>query len=414
MSSGTWALENAVGLQAAGLPTAVLSPTPWIPRLLARTEELRNWSEVPEFLEMRGIPVYFPRCPHYPRAWVHNKIYARFPFLDSKLLWPWCKAAIETIMERHPFDVVHSNFMYPAGYLGLKIKERYGIPFVFHERSIQRMALARKHAARGRLYRRVLRHADLVVTENSRMAAELREMEPGIAACEVVVQPGTHPETVETSRRPRPPGFEGRLVVSSCGTLSERKGHQVLIKAMTKVRKRFPNVACRIIGAGPEQANLAALIEELGLQDIVELRGKQPHVEVLADMSWCDIFVLASWGEASGTVYGEAMQFSKPVIACTDEGITEVVNDREHGRLVPAGDVDALAEAICWLLEDETRRKAIGERARELADTVLSYPYVARRLIDYYRAMVDGTQAGRTGDDAMTGKPGEHGARKQP
>lgn len=414
MSSGTWALENTIALQAAGLPTAVLSPTPWIPRFLATTDELRNWSQVPDYLELRGVPVYYPRCPHYPRAWVHNKIYARVPFLDSKLLWPWCKATVDTIMERHPFDVVHTNFMYPAGYLGLKLKQRYGTPFVFHERSIQRMALARQHAARGRMYRHVLRNADLVVTENSRMAAELRDMEPGIPACEVVVQPGTHPETVESAKRPRPPEFEGKLVVSSCGALSERKGHKILIEAIAEVRKQFPNVVCRIIGDGPEHGRLAALIDQLNLTGVVELRGKQLHSEVLADMSWCDIFVLASWGEASGTVYGEAMQFNKPVIACSDEGISEVVNDREHGRLVPAGDVGALAEAISWLLEDETRRASIGARARELANSDLSYPHVARRLINYYRAMIDGARTGRGGDPDMAGRSSDHGTRNRP
>jgi glycosyltransferase involved in cell wall biosynthesis len=129
------------------------------------------------------------------------------------------------------------------------------------------------------------------------------------------------------------------------------------------------------------------LIDRLGVRDHVELLGKQPHENVLGNMSWCDVFVLASWGEASGTVYGEAMQFSKPAIACADEGISEVLEDGKHGRLVPARDLPALVQALRWLLEDEQRRSKIGEQARRLANEKLSYSAVAHELIGIYEEL---------------------------
>jgi glycosyltransferase involved in cell wall biosynthesis len=399
LTSGTWALENVVALQAAGLPAVVLAPTPWIPRLLAVSNELRAWSRVPPQHEIRGVPVYYPRCPHYPRRWVHNGIYSRVPFLDSALLWPWCKGAVERMMEHHPFDVVHANFLFPAGYLGLRLKERFGTPLVVHERSVQRLAQAREHAARGRLYRHILKSADLVVTENSRMAAELREMEPAITDLKVLVQPGTHPDMVERQKQPRPGAFADRKVIVSVGALSERKGHEYLIRAVAELRNEFPDLACRIIGDGPERQKLKDLVRQLGLADIVELRGKRPHAEVLGDMSWCDVFALASWGEASGTVYGEAMQFGKPVIACADEGIAEVLRDQEHGRLVPTRNVAALAEALRWLFADSARRERIGEQARTLANEELSYPHMARTLIDVYGKLSDAAKRGRSPAD---------------
>lgn len=114
----------------------------------------------------------------------------------------------------------------------------------------------------------------------------------------------------------------------------------------------------------------------------------RPHAEVLGNMSGCDIFSLASWGEASGTVYGDAMQFGKPVVACAGEGISEVLRDRDHGRRVPAQDVAALAGGLRWLLADEARRLKIGEQARALANRELSCPHAARTLIDTYRRLV--------------------------
>lgn len=210
------------------------------------------------------------------------------------------------------------------GDIGMKIKEHFGTPFIVHERSIQRMAVAKEHAGRGRLYRRILRNADLVVTENSKMAAQLREMDPDVPEVKVIMQPSTYPELIADQIRDRPTEYSDKLVVLAVGTLSTRKGHACLIEAIAEWVAEFPNLVCRIIGGGPERLNLEKLVDRLGVRDYVELRGKRPHAEVLGDMSWCDVFALVSWGEASGTVYGEAMQFGKPAIACADEGISEV------------------------------------------------------------------------------------------
>jgi glycosyltransferase involved in cell wall biosynthesis len=384
MTTGTWALETVVALQAAGLPVVVMAPTPWIPGPLALSPVLREWSRVPAQLQIRGVPVYYGRCPHYPQRWVNNVLYNRIPFLDTSFLWPWCKRTADRIMKTHPFEVVHANFLFPSGYLGLKLKQHYGTALVVHERSVQRLAMAREQASRCRLYRRILRQADVVITENSAMAAELRDMEPGIVDLRVFKQPGSHPELVESLRRERPPEFLGKRVILSVGALSERKGHEYLIRAVGEIKEQFPDLACRIIGEGSRRPQLAELVQRLGLGGIVELCGKRPHTEVLGEMSWCDIFALPSWGEAGGTVYGEAMQFGKPIIACADEGITDIVRDTEHGRLVPPRDVSSLAEALRWLLLDASRRERVGMQARKLAAAKLSYPQLAGSLIDLY------------------------------
>ncbi|HEX9706187.1 MAG TPA: glycosyltransferase [Steroidobacteraceae bacterium] len=389
MTTGTWALESVAALESAGLPTVVMAPTPWIPRALALDQALRAWSNVPARQEFRGVPVYYPRCPHYPRRWVYNSVYNRFPSLDTALLWPWCRRSADSLMKGHPFDVVHANFLFPSGYLGMKMKQRYGTPLIVQERSVQRLAMAREQPARAKAYRRILRAADVVITQNEKMAAALRATEPAIADLRVVKQPGAHPGRVPGLRQERPPAFAGKRVVMSCGTLSERKGQEYLVRAVGRIKGDFPDLACRIIGEGPERPKLEALIRELGLTGIVELCGKRPHAEVLGEMSWCDVFALASWGEADGTVYGEAMQFGKPVIACADEGIAEVVRDGEHGRLVPARDDAALADALGWLLADASRRERIGAAARELAGAKLSYPMLASNLIDLYAGLLE-------------------------
>src|SRR5688572_24552988 len=61
MTTGTWALESVAAIGSAGLPVAVMAPTPWIPRALAADPVLRAWSHVPPYQEIRGVPIYYPR-----------------------------------------------------------------------------------------------------------------------------------------------------------------------------------------------------------------------------------------------------------------------------------------------------------------------------------------------------------------
>jgi glycosyltransferase involved in cell wall biosynthesis len=387
MTTGTWALEAVLALQKEGLRTSVLAPTPWIPGLPGLPAELRNWSRVPTQYEIDRVPVYYSRCPHYPRSWVNNVLYTKVPFLDTAFLWPWCKRTADEIMNRHPFDVVHANFLFPSGYIGMKIKQRFGTPLVVHERSVQRLGLARDNPGRRNVYRRILREADLVITENMNMASELRQIEPAIAELKVFKQPGSHPDMVESLVRDRPAEFADRFEVLSVGSLSERKGHEYLIRAVGAVRKDIPEIACRIIGAGPKRGELENLIEQLGLTDAVELCGKRPHADVLGEMSWCDVFALPSWGEAGGTVYGEAMQFGKPIIACQGEGITDIAEHHVHGCMVPPRDAEAVAESLRWLYSDATRRDRVAESARKLAVAELGYPKLASALIELYASL---------------------------
>lgn len=389
MTTGTWGLESAVALQSAGLPVVVMAPTPWIPRVMAVGQGLKEWSHVPPMHHIRGIPVYYPRCPHYPKRWINNVLYTNVPSLDTELVWPWAHRAAELIMSEYPFDVVHANFLFPSGFIGLKLKEHYGTPLVVHERSVQRLEIASGNERRRRVYRRILRAADVVITENNEMAARLRALEPAIADLRVFKQPGYHPDRIDSLVRPRPPEYRDRRVVLSVGSLSARKGHAYLVRAVAELLPRFPDLVCRIIGAGPERENLERLIDELGVRSAVELCGKRPHAEVQGEMSWCDVFALPSWGEAGGTVYGEAMQFGKPIVACEGEGITDIAKDGIHGRLVPARSTTELAEALGWLLEDADRRRRVGEAARELARNELSYPWLAGALIELYGRCCD-------------------------
>lgn len=280
---------------------------------------------------------------------------------------------------------------------------------VVHERSMTRLTMAKNHAIRRKVYAQVIREADIVLTPNHKMANLIREIARTGRQIDVIRDPGNTglnediiPNIPEIQITPsagdienttafilqKPERYKGKKIILSVGALIERKGHEYLIKAINYIKDEFPDIKCIIIGGGGRLRSLEKLINELSLNNIVELYGKRPHDEVLKTMSWCDVFVQPSWDEPFGTVYAEAMAFAKPIIACSEEGICEVVQDGVQGLLVRKQDVNSLADALKKILNDENLASRLGRAAKVLASEQLNYNFIATRMIDLYKQII--------------------------
>ena len=141
----------------------------------------------------------------------------------------------------------------------------------------------------------------------------------------------------------------------SVGTLTPRKGHDLLIEALARLAD-LP-WTCRIIGspdrAPATAADLRARIARHGLQSRIILAGET--ADLSAAYGAADVFVLASRHEGYGMVFAEAMQHGLPIIATTAGAIPEAVPSGA-GILVPPDDVAALAGALAQLIRDPALR----------------------------------------------------------
>ncbi|ASC70752.1 Glycosyltransferase type 1 [Halomicronema hongdechloris C2206] len=138
-------------------------------------------------------------------------------------------------------------------------------------------------------------------------------------------------------------------VILGVGKLEPQKDFPTLIRAFAQVRSHRP---CRlaILGWGPGQEALQALIDDLGIAADAALLGyvENPY----AYMARAQAFVLSSAWEGLPTVLIEAMALGLPVIS-TDckSGPDEILKGGQYGPLVPVGDSDAIAEAIDAVLD---------------------------------------------------------------
>lgn len=149
------------------------------------------------------------------------------------------------------------------------------------------------------------------------------------------------------------------------GRLASVKGVPVLFDALKMLQDTHPDLRLTLIGDGPERKELERYAHSRGLADMVEFAGYKSQADVAQALQKTDLFVLPSFAEGVPVVLMEAMAARVPVVATRVAGIPELVEDVKHGFLVAAGDVDSLANAISDLLNDTTRRKEMGQAARQ-------------------------------------------------
>jgi glycosyltransferase involved in cell wall biosynthesis len=170
-----------------------------------------------------------------------------------------------------------------------------------------------------------------------------------------------------------PPGAN---VIATVSVLREGKGVEVLLRAFGKIGDAY----LLIIGDGPKRDEWRSLAKN----DRIRWAGFRNDVYAL--LPGCDLFVLASFDDAFPTVLLEAMAAGLPVVASRVGGIPEIVEEGVTGLLVPAGDENALADAIDQLLHgDRTAMAAAArERARERFSTEA---WIARLEAIYARVL---------------------------
>jgi len=149
------------------------------------------------------------------------------------------------------------------------------------------------------------------------------------------------------------------VAVLSVARLSPEKGLETLVRA---VAEGGGPLALVLAGSGPERGRLEELARGLGVRLV--LAGDLPHERVIEAYVAADVFALLSEREPWGVVVNEAAACGLPLVLSDRVGAApDLLRDGENGVLVPAGDVEAAAEALRRVRAD----RAMGARSREIA-----------------------------------------------
>ena len=180
----------------------------------------------------------------------------------------------------------------------------------------------------------------------------------------------------------------GEFKILSAGSLIGVKGFGLAIRSFQEFAKNQPNAKLNIIGSGPEEQRLRALVQENHLDENVCLMGWKPQHEVLAEMAAHDVFLFPSLRDGGGTVVIEAMAVGRPVV-CLDIGGPGLHVTEETGLKITASSpqqtIRGLADALQRLFDDQELRVAMGRAARVRARESYGWDQLGDRLLKIYQ-----------------------------
>ncbi len=173
------------------------------------------------------------------------------------------------------------------------------------------------------------------------------------------------------------------------GRLVERKGVEILIRALAKVRERI-QATLTVIGSGPLRAELEAAARSAGVREHVEFRGFVSSDELALSYGEHDVFVLPAIVDSKGDTEGlgvvliEALQAGLPVVASRAGGIVDIVRDGETGWLVTPGDLEALTSALLQVADDPARARERARRGRRDVAKRFGIDSIVDNLLECY------------------------------
>ena len=299
------------------------------------------------------------------------------------------------LAREHDADAVWFGAAAPLGLLGPSLRRRAGIARVVATTHGHEVGWSMLPGARQAL-RRIGTDADVVTT----VSRWTRDRFAAAFGPQAALEP--LPPPVDTTRFAPDPaaraavraryGLGAAPVVSCVSRLVPRKGQDVLVAALPRIRRQVPGTRLLLVGGGPYRDRLRGLADRHGVADAVVITGGVPAAELAAHHAAGDVFALPCRThlggldvEGLGIALLEAAASGLPVVAGDSGGAPETVADGVTGHVVPGRDTRAVADRVASLLADPQRATAMGRAGRTRVRRIWGGPDAAHRLHAFLR-----------------------------
>ena len=310
------------------------------------------------------------------------------------------KEMLRDIVALHP-DIVHihgTGNLSGALYNAIKT---YGIPVLLTVHGllhVEKMNALRKHPSLKHLYQlivqsraefEVLNKAQHIIVDTEYVSKQIEQLH---ARKKISNLPWMYviPQGIQSQYLSLLSNQKKEPIILSVGSISQRKGHLVLIKSFEKVHSKIPTAKLIIAGSLAEETYLAKMREEIKkyrLQDSVDILTNIPQEELSQHYQTASIYALHSQEESQGIALVEAMAAGLPVVSTTVGGIPYVVKDEESGLLSAYSDVDSFAHNIIRLLENKDLRGVMAQSAYNMAQNY-SWTNIAQAIERVYNRVI--------------------------
>lgn len=289
-------------------------------------------------------------------------------------------------------DILHAHSPVLNAIPALRVGKRLGIPVVYEIRAFWEDAAVdhgttRQNSLRYRLTRAletwVLRRVDHAFTICEGLRKDI--VERGIPADKVTVIPNAVDiETFQLSGEPDAAlksrlSLDGTTVIGFIGSFYAYEGLDLLLDAFPVMLAKRPELRALLIGGGPQEANLKAQAQRLGIADKVIFTGRVPHADV---SRYYDLIDLLAYPRHSMRLTElvtplkplEAMAQGRVFVASDVGGHKELVRDGDTGRLFKAGSAIALASIAEEMLSQREHWPTYRAAGRRFVETERNWP----------------------------------------
>lgn len=386
--SATFVYEEMFGLQDLGcsiLPISVhkpLHPAKGHEQLISRTNYL--YDQAPLKLVLAGLlqlPFLGFGAFKALRLLMSDLVSCGLHHLETwKLAFQFLAAVkLAFLLKSNRCSHLHVHFAHVPSQIAMYASAMSGVPFTI-------MAHANDIFERGLLLRQKADRAVKLVTISEFNRAYLEGI--GVSKDKLaVVRCGV---SFPISPPDRPFERKARYRLGTLGRLVEKKGVDVLIRAIAELQDRPYKIELSIAGDGPLREELEMLASGLGVAQFIKFEGGLAHGDVATWMRGLDAVVLACKKDKNGDMDGipvvlmEAMSQSVPVISTRISGIPELIIHDRTGLLARPDDYQDLSIQIDRLMESAELRERLVSEAVEHVKKEFGQDVNLRRLLEYF------------------------------
>jgi glycosyltransferase involved in cell wall biosynthesis len=326
--------------------------------------------------------------PLVAQAWARGL--PAWQITDSVQFSPGAIRAVAERLRSGQFSLLHTHD-YKSNLIGWVAARQAGIPIV------ATVHLHTQTDFRLRLYRQldlwVLRRFSHIIAVARTIAEDL--VAHGIPADRITVihtaldttqfdldalQAAGIQRRVELGLAPEQP------VITFIGRLTAQKGLDYFLNMAAQVQQAVPQAWFLIIGDGVLRAQLQAQAQALGLGKAITFLGYREDIPVW--MAASDVVVNPAVREGLPYVILEALAMARPVVATTVGGVPEVIVDGKSGRLVHPGDVQALTQAVLWVLRNPEAAREMAQNGRAWVIREANAETMAQYTAAVYRSVL--------------------------
>lgn len=285
-------------------------------------------------------------------------------------------------------DVIHAHWLIPQGYWAVVVKKLFRVPVVITAHGADVFSLRTPAVTRGKQW--IVKNADRIVTVSSALADVLRA-DTQLSRQSDIISMGVDGTLFSPDKKNEwiraQYGIHGPFLLF-VGRLTEKKGVQYLIDAMSLVTKDFPEAKLLIVGQGELEQKLREQVSIRGLEKVVLFAGGIANAQLPAYYATADIFIGPSVQVKDGDTEGFGLTFVEAamsgclVIGTRAGGIKDIIQDGKTGLLIDPGNAHSLADTIATAIENFDNFSSIREQGRQDALQRFDWEIIANMYKD--------------------------------